>query len=138
MANYTLFTSANIAGHRESVDDPQFAYQQNNTALKTVQNVKWYKIENWLLNLGDSRAISYPGYALADNTVLIAKVLGSAKMTIEAKDWDDSTDITGEVESFGNNIYPGYFYLSGYNIDTYSFESLQDGTVIEILFGVRE
>ena len=139
MTVYSLFHSVSSSSFRDDVDDPIASSVSVGTAASERYNVLFYKEDEIVLDESEEVEIlpaGYSGTAPTDQVILFARVVGHVEVHTEATDYDDVSSIDGYQRASGNDIFPGQLILSSYNIQTWTFKGLQDGTRIHYLMAV--
>lgn len=133
---YTLFLSPLHQAWSDDVLDPS----DSKVALRFDDtnrfNILYKKVEQFELDDGDTRAISFANYASTDWVFLIYRVIGEATVNTSGVDTDGSTPISAKLPAYGNHIFPGIGLLSTYNVSTFTIESHQDSTKIELFAAI--
>lgn len=101
--------------------------------FESVMNVSEKTPETLFLDNGDTRTVTLPGYASSDWVMIVARVVGYAKLITIGVDWDGSTPITGETHGYGAGRHAGYITLTTKNVTSFQFEGLADGTLVQYL-----
>lgn len=132
---YQLFGGGFVSAFSEGVDSPDQAHISQTIPGYARLNVIAKKVEEFTLNDGATRAISFANYPAAAPTEWvqwICRVVGDAQIDVTGKDTDNLTTITSKIRAYGVEIFPGIIMLSNYNGTGYIFEGLADGTKIEL------
>lgn len=130
---FTLFLSPIHNTFSDDVDDPSQSKDFRRYFGDSKFNILYHKIEKFTLASSATRTISYANYtALTDWPIIIARVVGSARINTVGVDTDGSTAITGKLPIYGTSIFPGIGSISSYNVTSFTVESLADGTEIEL------
>lgn len=137
MSIHTLFLSPLHQAFNEDVECPDAADVKAALRGDIRHNILYSKIEQYELDITETRAISLANYtALSDWAFIKMRVVGDAKLTTAAKDTDDTTDITADLPCYGTAKLPGILVLSTYNVTSFTVESLADDTVVELFAGI--
>lgn len=138
MSDYTLFLQAYVTSFSDNVSEPIWSkdYQAFDRGIR--YNVKFKKIENITLDNTDSRTINFSNKANSDWVVIIARVVGAARLVTAGLDTDGITPIAGNLPTYGTSLLPGIAMISTYNLTGLSVLSLADGTVVELFAAISE
>jgi hypothetical protein len=112
----TLFVSNLI-----SADD------QVTQVLSSVQNVTSQRAGQFTLKQGEQQTLISDEWC-----ALSLRVVGRLKISTTSTDWDDTTPITGDVETFGIKNYPGT-YLHVTKPSTFVLTALDDDVSVQYL-----
>lgn len=134
--SFSLFVSPLHQAYPDKVDDASMSKDLARFVGEEHYNVLYQRIEQFELDAAETRAITFANYTRSEWTYLILKVVGVAMVTTTGKDYDGSTDITGNLTAQGTSLFPGILILSSYNIDTFSVEALTDGTKVQLFAGI--
>lgn len=96
-------------------------------------NVLFYRRESLALDNGDTRVITFANYATTEWVLILARVIGTAKLTTAGVDADGSTSITGDTGGYGTAAHPGIIGVTTKNVTTFTLEGLADGTEVEYI-----
>ncbi len=130
--SHSLFLSPLHSWYQDNVDDPSQAVVANRFLGYEQYNVLYQKVEQYALDLAETRNLTFINYADTEWVYLIFKVQGYARVNTTGVDHDGTTPITGKLPTYGNRIIPGILILSTYNVQSFTVESLADDTTIEV------
>ena len=133
---FTLFTSPLHQAFPDNVDDPIDSKIAIRFMGQDKFNILYKKVEQYALADGDTRAISYANYTVAEWAFIVIRVIGSAAINTVGVDTNGSTPIAGVLPVYGTSIFPGIGLLSTYNVTTFTVESFADNTQIELFAGI--
>lgn len=133
---YTMFVSPLISAWQDNVDDPSMARFASQFIGDEKYNILYQRIEQFELDDGDTRAITYANGLTADWKYLIIKVTGTAHLDLAGFDTDGTTPITAKIPYYGTSLFPGIGFISSYNLTTLQFEGDADGTKVEVYAAV--
>lgn len=138
MSEETLFLNTLVNAYPDNVPDPFFSRWVNSFNKQIRYNVKLKKVANMALGLTETRVFTPVGLALADWSIIVARVVGSARIETAGFDTDGTTAITGHTPLFGNSLLPGYALWSTYNVTSFTMLALADNTVVELFQAISE
>jgi len=101
--------------------------------MDSVMNVSEKTMETIFLNNGDTRTVTLPQYAATDWVMLVARVIGHAKLNIVGVDFDGASAIASETAGYGTTRHPGYIAVTTINATSFVFEGLADTTMVQYL-----
>jgi hypothetical protein len=140
MSIYSYFFTPTYYAFQGKVDNPTYSnlISDMQGADPVRYNILYKKTDSILLDSGGTRTITLPEstFTLSEWSLVTMKVIGTARLTTTGKNYDGSSDITGIMDTFGTDLYPGYIVLSTYNVSAFTISSQADGTIIELLYGV--
>lgn len=136
MSVFTLFMGQNITAYRDDVDDPAVSRDVTRFAASQIQNVLFHSRRELALNSAATFTLDLSGAGSSQWEIVIVKVIGSVRIDTTGTDFDGSTPITGKLPVQGTSVFPGIGCISTYNCSSIVVESLQDGSVVEVFFGV--
>lgn len=136
MSVFTLFAGQNITAYRDDVDDPTVSRDAVSFQTSQLQNVLFHTKRELALDHAATFTLDLAGAASTQWEFVLFKVIGSARLDTTGTDFDGVTAITGKLPLTGTSVYPGIGCISTYNVSSIVVESLADGTVVEVFFGV--
>lgn len=136
MTTFTLFLGQNFTAYSDDVDDPAISRDVLRQANSQVQNVLYHSKRELVLDNGATFTLDLAGAGAAEWLLLVFRVIGSCRIDTTGTDFDGVTGITGKLPVQGSSIFPGVGVISTYNVSQLVVESLQNGTIIELLYGV--
>lgn len=136
MSVYTLFMSPLHQAFSDNVNDPEDSQVVARLRGDVRQNILYQHVEQYSLDDGSTRAISYANYTLTEWAFIVLRVVGEIKVTTVAKDTDGSTDISANLPCYGTALFPGILVLSTYNVSSFTVESLADDTTVQVFAGI--
>lgn len=137
MAN-TLFAYLKGAVSNGDDTDPENSASFSNPPMECKHNVTFYRHETLSLDTAETRSVTFPD-AVTGWVGIIARVTGTdrlpghAKITTSGVNWNGSSSITGITAGYGTDRHPGMICMTTFNVSTFTFTGLADGTVIEYL-----
>ncbi len=129
---FTLFLSPLQQVWPDDVTDPAQSKLAYRFRGEDKYNILYQKIEQFELDDGSTRTISYANYASTQWAFIIARVVGEVTINTSGFDTNGSTPITGKLPIYGKEILPGIGILSTYNVSTFTVESHEDGSTVEL------
>lgn len=132
---FTLF--ARLRGSLSAGDDtdPETSGLYNIGNGIARHNVKYYRSETVALDDTDTRTIAFP-YNPTDWVMILAKVVGEAKLDIDGVDLNHSTPISGNIVGYGTDPYPGVIGTTVYGATGIVLTGLADGTKVTYLVAI--
>ncbi len=73
-----------------------------------------------------------------DGSVIIATVVGAARIKVTGVDSDLSTPTVGYLPTYGTALLPGYVLLSTFNVSAFEILGQADDTTVELFYGAQE
>lgn len=128
----TLFLSPYQSAFPDYVRDPRSSKVFASFLGQEKYNVLYQRIEQYELDATQTRAVTFPGYSSSEWAVIIFRVIGDVTINTTGFDTDGTTPITGKLPGYGNELFPGIVILSTYNVSTFTVESFQDGSTVEL------
>lgn len=136
MASDTLFLYAK--GTASNADDtaPENSSIFTYPPMGSTQNVIKYQQRTLALDIGDTFGVTWPGQASSDWVCIIARVIGTARLTTVGVNWSGSGSVTCVQGGYGTARYPGIITYTGTKATSFTFAGLADGTEVEYLAAV--
>lgn len=140
MSIFSFFLTPTYYAFEGTVDNPTYSktLSDNQGAEAIRYNILYKKTESIFLDNGDSRTLKLPEstFAITEWSLIHMRVIGKARVTTTAKDYNGSSDITGILDTYGTDLYPGYIELSTYNVSAIAISAQEDSTTVELFYGV--
>jgi hypothetical protein len=128
----TLFAYLKGAVSNGDDTDPESSAVFYNPPMEAHHNVLYYRRETVGLDLGDTRAITFPDSSAASGWVgVMARVIGEAKLTTVGVNWNGSSAITGVTVGYGVIQHPGMISTVTSNVTGFTLEGLADDTTVQ-------
>ena len=137
---YSLFASPSFRAYQGTPENPNdSSLISDSIGGESIRyNLLYKKNESLPLDDGDSRVLTLPEstFSLTEWSIMVLKVIGKARLTTTGKDYDNTTNINAYMDTYGTSRYPGYVLLSTYNVSAFTVTGQEDGTVVEVFYGV--
>jgi hypothetical protein len=133
MSVWTLFArlQASLSNGDDTNPDTSDIYTDASSTAR--HNVLYYRRETLDLDDTETRAITFPNYSTSQWVLILARVVGNAKITTVGVDADGVTAIQGDTAGYGTVDHPGIIGMTTYNVTSFTLESLADSTSVEYL-----
>lgn len=125
----TLFAFLKGAVSNANDTDPESSSVFYDPPMQAQHNVTFYQRKTISLSLGSTFTIAAPGVS-AGWCCIIARVIGSAKLTTVGTDWD-GTPATGVTAGYGIKQHPGMICITTYAMSSFTLAGLADNTEVE-------
>ena len=112
MSIFSLFLTPMYTAFEGTVDNPTYSKlisdEQGQDAIR--YNILFKKTESIALDSGNSRTLTLPEstFATSEWSIIILKVVGKARLTTTGLNYDGISAITGIMDTYGTDLYPGY------------------------------
>ncbi len=133
MSNYTLFYSPMLSAYTTNAPTQFYSKYTDEFNVSTIVSVDQKKIQSITLDLADTYAFTPGDLSTEDGCMIIAKVVGAARLKVTGTDLGAAT--TGYLPAYGTDLFPGYINLSTFNATAFELLGQADGTVIELFLG---
>ncbi len=136
--SYTLYFNPLVQGYTTSSPDSFYSNYSDVSDPSLSFSLDNKQIISLALDLSDTYVFTPSGLETNDGSVIIAKVIGSARIKTTGVDSDLSTPITGYLPAYGTAIFPGYVLISTFNVTALEILGQADGTTVELFYGSKE
>jgi hypothetical protein len=136
MSLFTFFMTETSRASATTWNDPALSSNGLKMVAAQVLNVLYSSKRELALGNAETFTLDLGGFSASEWTMVMLRVIGSARVNTTGTDSDGITAITGKLPVYGTSIFPGIGFISTKNVSSFVVESLADSTVIEILFGV--
>ena len=133
MSAWTLFTRLQAALSNGEDTNPDTSAVYLDASDSSKHNVTFYRRETVELDAEDTRTITFPNTAATAWVLILARVIGTAKITTVGVDFDNSTPIGSNTGGYGTSDHPGIIGMTTFNVSTFTLEGVADSTTVEYI-----
>ncbi len=104
-----------------------------NPPMDSYTNIVYYRRETLQFDTSDTRTITFPAYAATQWVVIVARIVGEAKIVTVGVNADGSTAIEGDTAGYGTSDHPGIVAMTTTKVTSFTLTGLADSTTVEYL-----
>lgn len=135
----TLFINPLVNGYKDNVSDPFYSRYTSVYDPQHIIPLDEHRVQQLTMNSGDSVTFTPADLSLDYGCSVILKVVGTARIKTLGFDISDAaSELTGYIQAFGTEIFPGYAMISCANMTSFVVECQANSTVVELFIGTKQ
>ncbi len=134
----TLYFSPLVQSYTTNSPDPYYAAYADvsNPSCRFPLDRKF--VRSVVLDESDTYVFTPSDLTSDAGSVVVAKVVGAARIKVTGVDSDLSTPTVGYLPTYGTAQLPGYVLLSTFNVSAFEILGQADDTTVELFYGAEE